>query len=88
MGFWCGERYYARSVDARGTERWFRLADACDDGILPFRRSVAATPGATAPVTERVVRAVFVSSKSGSRSMLVGISRRRARGARGAGGVR
>ena len=54
-GFWsvADERYYARSLDTAGVERWFRIADIettqrigrrAATRVLPFPMSTAAVP--------------------------------------------
>lgn len=84
-GYWglADDTYYARCVRPDGVEQWYRVVDEgrvsreIADRVLVLRR-----PGMRRPGVSRV--AVF----RGSRTMLVGTSRRRTATARGAAGVR
>lgn len=84
-GFWSDvdERYYARCSGTGGTEQWYRIADERPRGAFAFRLSRASlvTPRGASRDGRRMV---FMASKVGGRSILVGTSRRRPRGVAGA----
>jgi hypothetical protein len=77
-GFWCvvDERYYTRCTRRDGSTQWFRIAEEAitvrqlrEARVLPMRRRADQASVAR--------RTILVGSRSGTRTMLVGASRRR-----------
>jgi hypothetical protein len=80
-GFWSvgDERYYTRRTRANGRQQWFRFADeevalrrSREPRVLPFRRKGGGQPFFSA-------RQTMVVGTRGSRTILVGSSRRERR---------